>query len=360
VNPTERPYILHGYEVSFFTAKVRVAMRYKQLFMEEKRANLRMIRERTGLGFIPIVTTPAGEVWQDSSEIIDHLEVRHPNPPLYPQTPVLRTVCALIELYSDEFAITPAMHTRWGTEESERMTRARFGAMMGSAEAGNRAADAMVKARFAVGATPEAGPAIEEHLHASLAALSAHFESQDFLLGDRMSLADCALMGPVHAHYWTDLVSRRLLLETALPVIRWIEFCNAPGADDQGEWDRADEIPDSLVEVLRVMGTDAAPVLLATIRAVEAWADDNARPGVEPPRAIGLAASELRGSPLIRSAQCYSLWMLQRILDPYRALPDIDRARVDAVLAGTGWEPLLSYHPRHRIEKRGFKLVFSE
>lgn len=360
MNSTERPYVLHGYEVSFFTAKVRVAMRYKQLFMEEKRANIRMIMEKTGLGFIPIVTTPEGEVWQDSSDIIDRLEARYPSPPLYPETPVHRMVCALIELYSDEFAITPAMHTRWGTPESEAMTRARFGAMMGSAEAGNRAADAMLKARFAVGATPEAGPAIEQHLHASLAALSAHFSFNDFLLGDRMSLADCALMGPVYAHYWTDLVSRRLLLETALPVIRWIEYCSSPGPDDQGEWNRADGISDSLVEVLSVMGKDAVPVLLATIRALEAWADENAKPGFVAPRAIGVAESTLRGSRLTRGAQCYSLWMLQRVLDPYLALPDAERVRVDDALAGTGWEPLLAYHPRHRIEKRGFKLFFSE
>ncbi len=360
MNATPRPYLLHGFEVSFFSAKVRVAMRYKQLFMEEKRADIRMILKRTGLAFIPIVTTPDDEVWQDSSEIIDRLEARHPNPPLYPETPLHRTICSLIELYSDEFAITPAMHTRWGTEESESMTRARFGAMTGSAEAGNKAADAMVKARFAVGATPEAGPAIEEHLHACLSALSAHFESNDYLLGNRMSLADCGLMGPVHAHYWTDLTSRRLLLETALPVIRWIEFCNAPGADDQGEWFRADGIPDSLVEVLGVMGADAAPVLLATIRAVEEWADENAKPGAEAPRVIGLAESRLRGTRLSRAAQCYSLWMLQRVLDPYRDLLDVERARVDSALAGTGWEPLLAYHPRHRVEKRGFQLIFSD
>ena len=31
MNPTDRPYLLYGFEVSFFTAKVRVAIRYKQL-----------------------------------------------------------------------------------------------------------------------------------------------------------------------------------------------------------------------------------------------------------------------------------------------------------------------------------------
>lgn len=360
MNPTPRPYVLHGYDLSYFTAKARTALRYKGVFLDEKRADIRMILEKTGMAFIPIVVTPEGEVWQDTSEILDRLEARHPNPPLYPDTPLQRLACALIELYADDFALTPAMHTRWGTQESETMTRLRFGAMMGSLERGNRAADQMVQARFAVGATPENGPAIEEHLHDLLAALSAHFEAHDYLLGERTSLADCALMGPVYAHFYTDLVSRKLLLETAIPVVRWVEFCNMPGAADQGEWFGEDALPDSLLAVLRVMGSDGAPTILAMVEAVERWADENAVAGEPPPRAVGQAESPLRGRTLVRAAQCYSLWMLQRVLDLRRSFTDVERDRVDRALAGTGWLPLLEYTPRHRIEKQGFDLRFVE
>ena len=359
MNPTDRPYVLHGFDISYFTAKARVGMRYKQLFMEERRANLKMIVEKTGLGFIPIVTTPEGEIWQDTSEILDNLEARYPAPPLYPKTSLHDLVCRLIELFADEICLTTAMHTRWGTEDGEAMTRRRFGAMTGSIEQGNRAGDAMVKARFAVGATPEAGPAIDQHLADLLAALSAHFEENDFLLGERTSLADCALMGPVYAHFYTDLMSRRLLLETAVPVVRWIEFCNMPGVEEQGEWPADDAIPETLVNVLKVMGRDGVPMLLAIARAVEAWADDNAKIGETPPRAIGMAEADLLGTTISRGAQVYTLWMIQRVLDPYRALSEADRARVDTVLAGTGWEELLAYVPRHRLEKRGFNLVFA-
>ena len=359
MNPTDRPYVLHGFDVSYFTAKARVAMRYKQLYMEERRANLRMIIDKTGLAFIPIVTTPTDEVWQDTSEILDNLEERYPNPPLYPRAPLQGLVCALIELFSDEICLTAAMHTRWGTDESEAMTRRRFGAMTGSIEQGNRAADQMVKARYGVGATPEAAPAIDQHIADLLAALSAHFEEHDFLLGERTSLADCALMGPVYAHFYTDLVSRRLLLETAVPVVRWIEFCNMPGADDQGDWPADDAIPETLRRVLQVMGRDGVPMLLALARAIEAWADENAKIGETPPRSIGTVTADLLGTPITRGCQVYSLWMLQRVLDPYRALGDTDRTRVDAALAGTGWEELLAYVPRHRLEKRGFDLVFA-
>jgi hypothetical protein len=211
-----------------------------------------------------------------------------------------------------------------------------------------------------VGATPEAGPAIDAHLTAMLAALSAHFDSHDFVLGDRMSVADCALMGPIYAHFYTNLVSRRLLLETALPVVRWIEYCTMPGADDQGDWFADDALPDTLVEVLRTFGQDGAPLLVRLAETIEAWADTHAVVGETPPRAVGVTEWPLRGATLTRGVQVYSLWMLQRILDPYRALPEADRARVDSALAGTGWEPVLAYTPRHRLEKKGFDLVFAE
>ncbi len=361
----ERIYELHGFDLSYFTAKARVALRAKRVHLEEKRAHIPTIVERTGLAFIPIVITPEGEVWQDTSDILDRLEERCPEPPLRPTTPLHRVVCALVELYADEFALTPAMHTRWGTPESEAMTRLRFGAMLGSRELGDRAADQMVKGRFAVGATPEAGPAIEAHLRAFLDAANAHFESYDYLLGERISLADCALMGPVYAHYYTDLVSRRLLLETAIPVVRWIEFCNLPRAGggarggEQGSWFSDDAIPDTLVGLLRVMGEDAVPTLLAMVEAVEAWADANAEIGATPPRAVGQSRAQLRGTELVRVAQAYSLYMLQRVLDFYAALSEVERAHVDRALDGTGWAPLLAVRPRHRLEKKGYDLVFA-
>jgi len=42
----------------------------------------------------------------------------------------------------------------------------------------------------------------------------------------------------------------------------------------------------------------------------------------------------------------------------YNGFRDGDRARVDDVLGGTGWEEVLAYTPRHRLRKEKFKLVF--
>ena len=182
MNATSAPYRFHAFEVSYFSAKVRPALRYKQLWVEELRADYGEIQRRTGLAFIPVVVTPDDETWQDTSEILERLEARHPTPPLVPPSPVQSIASHLVELYADEFATIPAMHYRWGSELGEASARARFSAMTGSLEIGNAAADRMAAARIALGATDAAAPAIEAHTRDLLDALSAHFEAHPYLL----------------------------------------------------------------------------------------------------------------------------------------------------------------------------------
>ena len=47
-------------------------------------------------------------------------------------------------------------------------------------------------------------PAIEAHFFDLLACLETVFADQSFLLGEQMSLADCALLGPLYAHLYLD------------------------------------------------------------------------------------------------------------------------------------------------------------
>jgi glutathione S-transferase len=356
---SDQPYVFHAFEVSYFSAKVRPALRYKRLWYDEVHADYPLIRERTGLTFIPMLLTPDGEAWQDSTEIYDRLEARHPDPPLFPSTPVQRIAAHLVELYTDEFGLIPAMHYRWSSALGEASARARFIAMVGSEEVGSAAAARMAKARIILGARDENAPAIEEHTRDLLDALSTHFQAHPYLLGERMSFADCALMGPLDGHFFTDLVSRKLLLETAPPVVGWIERCNHPNAPAQGEWLADDALAPTLHEVLRVMGTDAAPILLEGLEVFERWADAAPRDGKTLPRMVGSIESSLRGLPLARYAGSYAPWLVQRVQGDYRALDDVARKRVDEAVAGTGWEGVLAHEPRHRVIKHGFDLVLA-
>jgi len=359
---TNAPWRYYGCENSYFSAKVRPALRYKGLHFAELLPTPAAYREvivpRTGLAFIPILITPEDETWQDTSEILDALERRIPDPPLYPKTPVQRVVAYLLELYADEFAVLPAMHYRWATPEGEAAARADFASVTGDVEAANRFADRMSGSLSFLGVTKETGPAIEAHTLALLDALSAHFARHAFLLGGRPSLADCALMGPLYAHLRLDPVPQRILRARAIPVLQWIERMNRPDPDATGEWLAADALAPTLRPLLELVGRDAVPLLAAGVAAVETWAASRPAGTDTPPRAVGFHETALRGVPMKRYTSPYLQWMAQRPADAYAQLAAPERAQVDAALAGTGCEPLLALAPRHRLVKRGHALAF--
>jgi glutathione S-transferase len=357
------PFRMYGGEASYFTAKARVALRAKRVFFEELLATPRAYREvllpRTGLAFLPTIVTPEDETWQDTSDILDALEQRFPDIPLYPRTPVQRFVAHLWELYCDEFLVLPGLHYRWSFPESEWKARRDFAAINGDAVAANRLADFIQSlGRAAVGVTPETAPAIEAHTEALLDGLEAHFAVHPFLLGDRPSLADCSLMGPLYPHLYLDAVPARLLRERAPRTCHWIERMNRPEVEGFGEYLPGDALAETMRPLLAGIGRDAIPPLLECARAFDAWADGAAKAD-ELPRSVGMHSSRVGGIPVQRSTSPYTVWMLQRPLDALRASSHA-REAIERALAGTGCEALLTHAPRHRLGKLRFKLVFED
>jgi hypothetical protein len=207
-----------------------------------------------------------------------------------------------------------------------------------------------------IGVSPQTAPAIEAHTRELLDLLSAHLARHAYLLGDRPSLADCALMGPIYPHLYLDAVPGRLLRATAPRVCHWVERMNHPDPDACGDWVDADALPETIVGLLALVGRDAVPVILDTARAFEAWADRHAAETGELPRGVGMHATALRDVRFERLTTPYTLWMVQRCRDAYRALAPAARQAVDRTLAGTGCEAVLAYASRHRVERRPFKL----
>ncbi len=354
-------YRFYGAEISYFSAKVRPALRRKGVHFAEilptPEAYRKVILPRTGLAFIPVLVTPEDETWQDTSDILDRLEERVPSPPLYPATPVQRIAAYLLEIYADEFLVLPAMHYRWSFPESVAKARGDFAANNGDPLAARRFADRMSGSIRALGVCPESIPAIEAHLAELLALLEAHFAAEPFLLGMRPSLADCALMGPLYAHLYLDAVPGRLLREAAPLTCHWIERMNRPDPDLRGAWRSDDAIAPTLRAVLGLVGRDAVPLLLDGLRDLERWLEAHASPGTKPPRAVGFHATALRGARFQRYTSPYALWMVQRATDAFGALGAGDRAAVLRALDGTGCDALVGYETSHRMGKRGFELV---
>ncbi len=359
--PTAGLYRFYASEVSYFSAKVRPALRYKRVpyveILATPDAYRRVIRPRTGLAMIPVLTTPEDETIQDSSDILDALEARFPDPPLYPRMPVQKIVSYLIELYTDEFLMLPALHYRWSFPESETKARADFAATNGDVALANRFADAIKGFVPMVGVLPETIPAIEAHTRELFERFDAHLAHHAYVLGDRPSLADCALIGPLYPHLYLDAVPGRLIREIAPRVCHWIERMNHPDPDSFGEWLPGDAPAPTLRPLLELGAHDALPMVLDTARAFEAWVDANTVPPGEVPRAVGVHACTLRGVAFERVTTPYTLWMVQRVRDAYRALPSAERAAVDRALAGLGFEALFAYEPRHRVARRPFKVA---
>src|SRR5262245_30163685 len=132
-------YRFYAAEISYFSAKPRPALRYKHVPFDEilptPQAYREVIRPRTGLNQIPVLVTPEDETFQDSSVILDELERRFPDPPLYPTTARQRMLGYLLEIYTDEFLMLPGVHYRWSYEESKTKALADFAASNGEADA---------------------------------------------------------------------------------------------------------------------------------------------------------------------------------------------------------------------------------
>ena len=261
---------------SYFSAKARPAFRIKRVHMEEflptPAAYREVIRARTGIAMIPTVVTPDDETWQDTSDIIDALERRFPDPPLVASTPVHRMAGYLFELYADEFMMLPGLYWRWCFRE-HRQGAGRLRVVVGEVKAAHRFSDAVRTFTPMIGVTPETAPAIEAHTKELLAALEAHFTEHAWLLGGSPSLADCSLMGPLYGHFYNDAVPAKLLRETAPRTCHWIERMNHPDPETFGPLVTGDAVPPTLRALLALAAGDTVPLVLDNVRAFEEWVD---------------------------------------------------------------------------------------
>lgn len=110
-----------------------------------------------------------------------------------------------------------SIRTRSAYPDNEAELRRAFAAFSGSLERGNAVADQMSSYLPMLGVTATTIPAIDAHLDDLLAAFCAHLREHPFLLGARLSLAACTLMGPLYAHLYLEQVTRKKQDDEELP-----------------------------------------------------------------------------------------------------------------------------------------------
>ena len=362
-------YILYGADHSLYTGKARAYMRFKDLDWREVTATKEIyktiILPKIGAPIVPVLETSEGHYVQDTTDIIDFLEARHPAVSVYPDSPVQKLVALLLELYGDEWLVIPAMHYRWSVLDQQRdFILSEFGRMSApdasheeQVAIGEKTSRMFSGSVPALGITAETIPAIETVYLELLGQLNVHFGQYDFLLGSRPSIGDFGLIGPLYAHLGRDPVPRALMQERAPNVYAWVERMNNP-VPLAGEFLSDDEIPATLIPVLETLCRDQFPDVLDVIRNNRAWLEKH--PGESIPRVLGMHSFNTGAASGERYIHSYAQWMFQRAYAHYHSLSGAELAAADKLLNTVGGYQAMNTEIEHWVARKAGQLELVE
>lgn len=361
-------YRLYGASHSLYTGKARCYLRnqglpYVELPTWHPDFAARIVPQ-IGRGIIPVLETPDGLVIQDTIDIIDHLEAQGVPWPAYPQTPLQRVVAVIIEYYGGQAMLKHAMHYRWSYRaEQEGFLRCAF--TLGSGpQMAEQIMGRMNSYLPRLGVNAESIPLIEASFARLLDRLEQHFAELPYLLGTQPSIADYGLIGPLFAHLGRDPVPLAIMQRRAPRVHRWVERMTSPGLDvvEYPEVEPAffpnDELPPTLIPVLEHIAEEIFPELTDKLAFLDAWVAEvkplDGAPVTEKPqiRQVGMVHTQFHGAAIEVGVEPYLLYVLQRATDTLRALPESDRATVQARLAALGLADAVKLGRRWRVGRR--------
>ena len=357
-------YVLIGAEASQFSGKARSYLRWKGVDFTEKTATPEVYRDlvepRIGFAVIPVLLTPDGLAVQDTADIIDHVEKAEAGPSVFPAGAVQKLASLLLELYADEWLIIPAMHYRWSYNEPWIIGEfGRNAAPNASPEEQARMGQVLAapvkEAIPKVGVSEETISGIEAHYEGFLADYSAHLRKMPFVFGDRPSLADFALFGPLYGPLYRDPASGERMRRLAPVVADWVERMLKVKADSRS-LAGGDEVPTTLYPILKRQMNEQLPVLQDSVRVLGEWVMAQPK-GARIKRSLGRHEFTIGGRVGERNILSFSLYRLQRVLDQYAAMSDTDRQRADRFLEAIGGRALSGLKLPVRLERRDYRLV---
>lgn len=362
-----KPYLHYAWDLSFYSGKTRAYLRYKGIPHSEKTVRLwhfASIKRKTGAEVIPVVVTPEGEWLQDTSHIIDVLEQRHPEAPVVPATPCQKMAAYLIEAWGDEFWLPPAMHYRWNFSENYTTLFRREGGdnLLPLAprflknKMVDRVAGTLRGFLKGIGVVPQQLAAIERWTPPMLDALDAHFAVHPYLLGSKPCIGDFGLIGPLYAHLGRDPYPARELVGRRPHLAAWVQRLQQPPTPQGGVYLADDLVPATLAPVFASIFGEFWPQLAATLSEVQK-AQAALAPGRGFERLLGSIQSPYAGAPYTLRARPYSLWMAQRVLDVFRALPVEEQQPVQHWLDSIGGAAVLQLDIQPRLKRLALRVA---
>lgn len=323
-------YILHGFNPSPYSVKMRAVMRYRRLpFVWKATGNPRDEAVAAGLPpVIPVLRFPDGRAMNDSTPLAYALEREHPGErSIIPDDPALAYLNDLLEDFGDEWVTKMMFHYRWYYAEDREFAQtwiitSRDPIMAADQRrAGMKAFNDRQVGRMAlVGCTEQNRPVIEDSYRFVLDTLDRHLRTIPFLFGSRPSLADFGLYGQLQI-LSVDPTPMAEMRARAADVYCWLmRLDDASGVE--GEWiDGRAPLPETLLALLKHCGETYLPFLAANMKALH---DEAAEFELD---ILGRRYSQ---APFRYQGKCYDA--LRKKL---AALPADVRLRLDPVLEQT-------------------------
>ena len=364
----ERLHILYAMPHSLYSGRARSYLIKNRIPFEERSTGHESFKAEVlpkgKLPTIPTLVAPEGEVIRDGAAIIEHFEAANGRP-CQPQGPRQKMISALFDVIGTDGLLRPAMHYRWNFPD-DNLTFVRYHFLHSQRDVPEREekTEAMMNrmrhAAMIFGVTEQSQPVVEAVYLEYLDALNTHFECYPYLLGWRPCIGDFGLIAPMYAHLGRDPYPARLMQQRAPAVYRWVERMNREDQDVPEYFNAGndflanDEIPETLLPVMKILAEDFVPETLAAADLVNNWLDQHPpEPGAVAvgrlAEALGTADFTVRGQTITALAQPHRFYLLQRVQDVFAQSPAEKQTEISALLERSGMERLLAASLNRRI-----------
>ena len=349
------PITLYGGAFSLYTGRARSYLIKEGIaYREEPHSSDHfynvVLPKAGGRRGIPTIEFSNGDVIRDGIAIIDHYENLNGGTSA-PKTPKQNILSLLFDVIGAEGMLRPCMHYRFnqGEEEGDFLTF-HFSTVYPEKDgAKNRIAFIKREVLPAWGVTPNTEELIETMHLKTLKTLNAHFSEYPYLFGGKPSIGDFGMIAPLYGHLGRDPVPLSLMQINAPRLFRWVERMNRL-EPDIGEFENRsttyldnDEIPETLIDILKHFAIDFIPESLAAYECVSSWLQENKDlpSGTEVSREVGKCKFQVDGVTIDAVAQPFRFYLIKRLQNQFDSLNVKDQEEVRQLLEQCNMDEVL-------------------
>ncbi|MBL4665969.1 MAG: glutathione S-transferase family protein, partial [Sneathiella sp.] len=226
-----------------FSIKVRSYFRYKNIehkWRPRTQENFADFKAHAKLPLIPLIICPDGSVLQDSSPIIEKMEMQFPDHSVYPEGVTCDFLSTLLEEYGDEWVNKPMFHYRWWADVDQIAVAAGLAQSLmpngtddGQKTLAEEIRERMVPRLSFVGSCDQNKHTIETSLDDLLRLMEKHLVTRPYIFGGKPSFGDFGLIGQIYG--CTQQPTTASMIESKPHVATWVKRMLNP--EDLGAWE---------------------------------------------------------------------------------------------------------------------------